>query len=776
MAVLLLACACTTQPGDLGEETVAYGPARAPVPLASAAPARRGGAAEASLATPDRRPQVLPGPRIIRGSGDFLRRGGAPEGVAVTGADEVSFNFVNTDIREAVDGILGDTLGLTYVLDPNVQGTITARSGRPVPRASIMPTLETLLALAGAAITRTDGIYRVEPMERAVARITPGLVAVTDAQAGRGYGLHIIPVRYAAVEALRETLAPFVATGRSLVADPVRNLLVFAGPGGEAADLVDLVETFDIDWMAGMSFGIFPLRRANPEDVAGELTQIFSQPDGPTGTTAQEGAPAPQPGSAGAGGVRFLPIQRLSAVLAIARTPGQLSEARQWIEILDLGDDAQDRRIFIYFVQNGRAAELGSVVAPLFGSELTTAVPQTGGFPSVSPGFRSRDLGSFPAGGGRRSGGEGFSIDDSDASQLRNGRGTSGLAGNGQGGPTGMIQSPRPFPGTAAPSGPGEAPAGDPEIRIIADEVNNALVILASEADFRMIEAALQRLDIVPMQVLIEATIAEVSLTDQLRYGLQWFFSAGNGSFSFNETGEVFNPQLFANPGQGGPAFPGFNFLYSSTDARVVLNALSEVTEVNVLSAPQLLVLDNRTARLSVGDQVPIPLRSSVSVVDPDAPIVNDIEYRDTGVILRITPRVNAGGLVSLDIAQEVSDVATNNSSNIDAPVIQQRTIQSSVAVQDGESVALAGLIRDSLGDGVTGIPVLSDIPVLGNLFKTTITQRRRTELLVLLTPRVIGNRAQARAVTDELRRRLNGAGRMIPGTGYAPPPNTGRR
>lgn len=204
---------------------------------------------------------------------------------------------------------------------------------------------------------------------------------------------------------------------------------------------------------------------------------------------------------------------------------------------------------------------------------------------------------------------------------------------------------------------------------------------------------------------------------------------------SFNETGEVFNPQLFANPGQGGPAFPGFNFLYSSTDARVVLNALSEVTEVNVLSAPQLLVLDNRTARLSVGDQVPIPLRSSVSVVDPDAPIVNDIEYRDTGVILRITPRVNAGGLVSLDIAQEVSDVATNNSSNIDAPVIQQRTIQSSVAVQDGESVALAGLIRDSLGDGVTGIPVLSDIPVLGNLFKTTITQRRRTELLVLLTP-----------------------------------------
>jgi general secretion pathway protein D len=290
-----------------------------------------------------------------------------------------------------------------------------------------------------------------------------------------------------------------------------------------------------------------------------------------------------------------------------------------------------------------------------------------------------------------------------------------------------------------------------------------------------MIEAALQRLDIVPMQVLIEATIAEVSLTDQLRYGLQWFFSVGNGSISLNESGEVFNQELFENPGQNPPGSPGFNFLFGGTDARVILNALSDVTNVNVLSAPHLLVQDSRTARLSVGDQVPIPLRSSVSVVNPEAPIVNDIEYRDTGVILRITPRVNAGGLVSLDIAQEVSDVVSNTSSNIDAPVIQQRSIQSSVAVQDGDSVALGGLIRDSLGEGETGIPVLSDIPILGNLFKTTTEQHRRTELLVLLTPRVIGNRAQARAVTDELRRRLGGADRMLPGSGYAPPAPGGR-
>jgi general secretion pathway protein D len=647
---------------------------------------------------------------------------------------------------------------------------------------SIIPTLETILALTGAAITQVDGIYRIEPLERAAGRISPGLVSVTNAQATRGYAVHIIPVRYASVEALRETLSPFVTAGRALVADPARNLLVFAGPGAEAGDLLDLVEIFDVDWMAGMSFGMFPLRRANPEDVANELGQIFAQSEPRAGVNAQEGeTPAAQTSAAGSSAIRFLPVQRLSAVLVMTKRPEYLDEARQWIEILDLGGDSQDRRIYIYFVQNGRASELGAVVAPLFGSEITTAGPQASGFPSVSPGFQSRELtgGSLSGGGGRGrlgSGGEGLSLDGNDALQSRGSRAPSNLSRDEQGALTSPTQSPRPFPGTAAPSAPSGPLPAETGIKIIADEVNNALVILASENEFRMIEAALQRLDIVPMQVLIEATIAEVSLNDQLRYGLQWFFSAGNGSFSLNDTGEVFNPQLFDNPSQVNPAFPGFNFLYSSTDVRVVLNALTDITDVNVLSAPQLLVLDNRTARLSVGDQVPIPLRSSVSVVDPDAPIVNDIEYRDTGVILRITPRVNAGGLVSLDIAQEVSDVIENNSSNIDAPVIQQRTIQSSVAVQDGESVALAGLIRDSQGEGVTGIPVLSDIPVLGNLFKTTTEQRRRTELLVLLTPRVIGSRAQARAVTDELRRQLNGADRIIPRPGYGPRPVPGPR
>jgi general secretion pathway protein D len=294
---------------------------------------------------------------------------------------------------------------------------------------------------------------------------------------------------------------------------------------------------------------------------------------------------------------------------------------------------------------------------------------------------------------------------------------------------------------TAAPADDGK-PKG---VRIVADVRNNALVVYATGAEYEAIDAALQKLDIVPLQVLIEATILEVSLNDNLRYGVQWFFNAGDSTFTFSSlvTGAVAS------------AFPGFSYLFGTSDVRVVVNALSQVTDVKVVSSPQLMVLDNEQARLQVGDQVPIVTRTAQAVTDPDAPLVTEIEYRDTGVLLDIIPRVNASGMVTLDIIQEVSDVTATESSDIDSPTIQQRRIASTVAINSGQTVALGGLIRDRNEVGETGIPVLGDIPLVGNLFKTTSDQVRRTELLVLLTPRVIRDSAEARAVTEELRKRL---------------------
>jgi general secretion pathway protein D len=296
---------------------------------------------------------------------------------------------------------------------------------------------------------------------------------------------------------------------------------------------------------------------------------------------------------------------------------------------------------------------------------------------------------------------------------------------------------------TAALSAPEEERQAG--IQIVPDVRNNALVISATPEEYRQNETALRQLDVTPMQVLIEATIAEVTLTDELRYGLQWFFHTGDSDFSFSPL----------NSGVVAPVFPGFNYALTSANAQVILNALTQITDVKVISSPQLMVLNNETARLQVGDEVPIVTQQVQSVDTTGAPIVNSIEYRDTGVILNVSPRVNAGGLVVLDIVQEVSDVVRTTTSGLNSPTIQQRQIKSTVAVQSGESVALGGLIRDGNTKGVTGLPVVSEIPLLGNLFKTTTDTQRRTELLVLLTPRVAASRQDARDITEELRSRV---------------------
>lgn len=287
-----------------------------------------------------------------------------------------------------------------------------------------------------------------------------------------------------------------------------------------------------------------------------------------------------------------------------------------------------------------------------------------------------------------------------------------------------------------------------PGVRITADEANNALVILANAQDYAVIEAALRKLDIKPLQVMIEATVAEVTLTDKLNLGLQYYLKTGNFQAVLSE-GAKNNINV---PFPGFNFIPGFDFAFSTVaGSQVLLDALKSLTEVKVLSSPTLMVLNNQTGRLQVGDQVPIAVQSAVGVLAPGSPVVNSIEYRDTGVILRVTPRVNASGSVLLDISEEVSEVSATTSSTLNSPTISQRRLLSSVLTSDGETIALGGLIRDSQTRGRSGIPGLVDIPVLGNLFGTRGTSTTRTELIVLITPKVIRSREDGSAVTREL-------------------------
>ncbi len=256
----------------------------------------------------------------------------------------------------------------------------------------------------------------------------------------------------------------------------------------------------------------------------------------------------------------------------------------------------------------------------------------------------------------------------------------------------------------------------------------------------------MQKLDIRPLQVLIEATIAEVSLNDELRYGLQWFFKSGASEFLLTE----------ATSGAAVvPTFPGFSYLLGMTDIRVVLDALDSVTDFKVISSPQLMVLDNETATLTVGDEVPVATQQSTTTDEANPRTINSIQFRDTGIILEVTPRVNASGLVQLDISQEASEVVETSTSGIDSPTIQQRKVKSTIAIQSGQTVALGGLIKDKRTKSSTGIPVLSRIPILGALFGSKANTGTRTELLILITPQVIRNQREAQVVTEELRKRV---------------------
>jgi general secretion pathway protein D len=699
-----------------------------------------GGPAAEGAPTPLTPSAALPGPteplaiaperpvarRVVdRGSGQFAGRPARVE-VAPAEAGEVTLSFVDADIRDVVRAILQDTLGENYVIDPQVSGTVTLQSSRPLALAELHPLLDTVLRLNGAALVRDGGINRIVPLDRAAAEgLRPSLREAQILQ-GAGYGLRVIPLAHARAEEMARLVQPFVPATAIVEVQAERNLLVVTGTPDQIATVQELVDMFDSDWLAGMSFALEPLRSANAEELVPELEQMFA--------AGEQGQLQ--------GRLRFVPVPRLNAVLVIAAEPAHLERARRWIQELDQGLDTEPR-LYIYHVQHGSAAALAEVLQAALGAGGAVL----GREPLLAPGRTGFAIGAQARGGQggapRRTGAAG--------SMGTTAGGSTATESAGGGADFGLLPSSPTEQAGGGPSfgaglfGPGPG-AGSEELRVTADPTTNSLVIQATPQKYRMIEQALGRLDIVPLQVMIEATVAEVTLNNELRFGLEWFFRFGDvsGSLTRNE---------FLQPT---PFVPGFTAILNTSDVRVVLSALDQITDVQVISSPQLLVLDNQIARLQVGDEVPIVTQQAQSVTNPDAPLVNSVDYRDSGVILEVRPRVSGSGLAVLEIAQEVSRVTQTLTSNIDSPTINQRRVTTTVAVHSGETVALGGLIQNRNDNADSGIPVLRDIPVLGVLFGSQRQISERTELLVLLTPRVLSGREDARAVTQDLRRRIH--------------------
>lgn len=616
-----------------------------------------------------------------------------PVASAQRSGDGVQLNFEQAEIRDVIKVILGDILHQSYTVDSDVQGQVTLSSSAPMADSDLLAVLETVLRANGATLIRAGaGAYRILPADHAIGQSEVLPLGGRPVQVQPGYGITIVPLRNISATSAAQFIQPLVASPEDIRIDPGRNAILFSGTGVERQNVLQTLQDLDVDWMAGKSIGLFPLQRANAEALIPELQAIFA-PFDPTGAEPSL--------------VRFMPLARMNAVLVIAGDAQQVREVGAWVNRLDRGQ-AVGTQFYVYYLKHGVADD----VAKLLNEAFSDSSASSSG-PSLGSGTAALSGGQAPPAGGE------------DTTEPAS--------------PGGAAAST-----AAAPSTPSNGP-----VKVVASKANNSLLIRATPADYERVEATLARLDTAPWQVLIEATIAEVTLTDQLRYGVQYFLQQNNLAAGFVSAAQT---ALLPNP-----ITPGFNFLFTPGSSNITIDALSQLTDVRVLSSPSVVVQDNSEAVLTVGQEVPIQTQQQQSI-STASNIINSIEYRDTGVILQVRPRINSNQAVSLEIAQEVSRVdtaATSTTANSLTPTFTQRKITSRVNVQSGQTVVLGGLIQDSETRGQSRIPILGDIPVLGALFGSTSNATTRTELIVFLTPRVIRNPDDARDVSEELRSRL---------------------
>jgi general secretion pathway protein D len=679
-------------------------------------------------------------------------RGGAAGGAIASGPAQYSLDFADTDVREAVAQILGTMLGLNYSIDPAVKGTVTLRTSRPLTAAQLLPALETILGSVGAALVSADGLYRVVPA----------------ATAG-GAGALVVPLNYVSADDLAKVLQPLAGANAKIVAEPDLNTVLISGDPGQVQSLTALVRSFDSDALAGQSYAVLPVASGSAKDFAEAMTDSFHG----------------KSGSSLGGLVRVVPLPRMNAVLVISPQPSYIEAAHRIFDLIERQRRTTVRVWHAFYLQNSNANDIANTLQMAFTPNNVTAMPQASmqaNGANGGGGYAGRGgIGSGTSagmGGGIASGGMGAGAGGA------GGLGSAGLGGGGLGGGglggggISALGGANPLAPTGGQGGanvqaPGTGPTANPllggleqtsqggetenAMRILPNAQNNAVLVYGTEQEDETIAAMLRKIDITPMQVLIDATIAEVTLNDNLQYGTQFFFKSGGINGILNNATQavaaVSNTVL-------GTTFPGFLISGSGQGgAPFAISALQAVTKVNVLSSPQITVVDNQPARLQVGALVPYLTASSQSTLTANAPVINSIAYQPTGVIMEVTPRVNSGGQVTLDISQEVSEVNnTPNTSGINSPTFNERSVTSRVVVQDGQTIGLAGLIQDNTSRGNSGIPWLKDVPLLGALAGTQNNTRQRTELLVMLTPHVIRDQSDARALTEDLRTALPAA------------------
>jgi len=701
LGALLLVTGCAT-PDRVAEETANPGIPAGPRAAEQGRDQEPIMIEEAGEADPD---TAFSGTEIYPGTGEFIDREAASrQPLPPDGEGEVTLNFEGQGIQEVVHAILGNLLQENYVIAPGISGEVTFSTARPIARDQILPILEMLLRWNGATLVWRDDRFHVLPVSEAVRGNLAPRLAGTGLE--RGFQVLAVPLEYVSPAQMEILLEPYAREDAVISADSARSLLFLAGTPAELRTYMQIIDTFDVDWLRGMSVGMFQIERVEVADLVAELEGVFgSEQDGPL-----------------AGMFRILPLERLNSIMVITPQEHYLREIERWIQRLDRSSPEAGARLYVYKVKNLDADVLAGYISDVFGG--------SGG--GSGRGTRREDRGSL-APGLETAQASSVSEFQSETSPQARERQTSGGGGGG---------------GTVTL---GE----DGDVRITAVMETNSLLIQASPSQYDAILNAIERLDEEPLQVLIEAQVLVVNLTDELQYGVSWFLANSTpGDSDFPEPpGDTFAQSAQASNfafGAGSNFFGALAQNVGSDFISATINALESVSDVRTISAPSLMVRNNADARINVGEQVPI---QSTSFTGGSDTFLGSTQFLNTGVILEVTPRVNPGGLVYLVVSQEVSSPGERNDQG--NPAINTRQISTEVAVQSGQTVVLGGLISETRDESRSGVPFLQRIPGLGALFRDTTDSLQRSETLVLITPTVVESTAELQRASDEFGRKF---------------------
>jgi len=638
------------------------------------------------------------------------------------GKQKIALDFDDADIYEVINA-LSDVLNINYVIDPAVRGKVNIHTSGEIDKSQLMPIMETIFKINNIAAVKTGSIYKIVPLKEAKSAVPEvGIGTALESMPSLDRVIiQIVPLRFIPSAEAIKVMKPFISPGGDIQEFSKGNILIIVDTSANVKKLLSFIDVMDVDTFEQMQVRFFKVKNADVKDLAKELEGLF---------TSVGFAKSSEKGI----GVSFIPIERASYILAVSSIPGVMEKVEHWVSMLDAVDAGNEEQVFVYFLENAKAADIADVLGNLYGEGA-------GGKSSSTTPKTKKDTTSRTGQSSMSSRNRNTRDRQQQTGSSRRDSGT----GGGVTGVTGMLQA---------------------EIKIVTDETTNSLIVRALPVDYAAIKETIQKLDVVPKQVLIEVLIAEVNMKGDTEFGVEWALRNPNTSLG-GYKGESRTETTYGLGGLGtdlGTALnKGFSYRFGSDRLQAFLVAQASQNKLNILSCPQILAADNKEARIEVGEEVPIVTSEYVPLTTQNVDQTSrNIEYRNTGVILTVTPRINDKGLVSMDIEQEVSKAQPLVTGGIQSPTITNRKAQTSLVVQNGTTIVIGGLIGQESTRSVNGIPFLSGIPLLGYLFSDTKSSKLKNELIILITPHVVTNINEAEIISQDFRNKVSQIKKLI--------------